>query len=937
MNINTIRTVKANSRILQAGATLAALALSVLTGCNNYMAMTITPTATSTSLTASTNSINIASNVTFTSTLTGGNSTHKPVGAIQFLDSGNELAVLSLQDGYTVSTTTNSLAAGAHTITAFYPGDPYNAASTSAVSTISVYQPTTTSLTVSPTTPVAQGAAITLTATVAAGSSAPTGSVTFTSGSTVLGTVPVTANASGSGYSAVLSTTTLPIGIDSVVATYAANGFQLGSMSAPEVAEVHGALIPTTVALSSNPSTTTSLGTEVTLTATVTPSSTSAFTLDGSVQFYDGTTLVGTASITNGSSTTLTTKQFTTGTNSLTAVYAGDVFYAGATSPADSLTVTPYTGPTYTNPLTLTAGSLGQVYNCPDPSVIKSQTGGSDTWYVYCTGDTMNANDTVTPGGAYKLHLITIFSSTDLVHWTYVGDAFPSIPAWAAPNQEFETPAISYFGGLYHLYYTANTATAINASYGLPPAIGVGTSASPAGPFVDSGSPVVPASLGCGGCANFDTQAPEIINDNNGNNWIVYGGPLGGIIIEEMNAAGTAVNSSTAISIGVDNFFTDPYIYYNANTGYFYEFLTAGGCCSGAISSENVRVGRSQSITGPYFDKEGNDMNAYTPPAIIGDPGGDIMLAQNGNDIVGSGSNTLFTDESGQTYIMYSGVSQNNSTVPNYNGFLTARQLMMDPLDWSSDGWPTTRGGNGPSDFTIPQPVPAAQPGSTNAYVEVPNVPDTPGTELTAYSDEFNETTLNTNQWSFIHLTAPYTMTGSAYAVNSVNAESTIQSSMPDLPILSEPEPAGNYILEVKLASSDPATGYIFNYNQGGIFIYNNDGDYLRMDQVPVYETRQIEYLDQAAYGVVAFAPGGDPNFGASTYMRLAKRVGAGEYGWDTYTAYSSVDGVTWIKGPTWIKPYGSGNQGIKIGLFAGNTAGYTASFDYIRVSNLLP
>jgi arabinan endo-1,5-alpha-L-arabinosidase len=180
-------------------------------------------------------------------------------------------------------------------------------------------------------------------------------------------------------------------------------------------------------------------------------------------------------------------------------------------------------------------------------------------------------------------------------------------------------------------------------------------------------------------------------------------------------------------------------------------------------------------------------------------------------------------------------------------------------------------------------------------------------------------------------------MTGSAYAVNSVNAESTIQSSMPDLPILSEPEPAGNYILEVKLASSDPATGYIFNYNQGGIFIYNNDGDYLRMDQVPVYETRQIEYLDQAAYGVVAFAPGGDPNFGASTYMRLAKRVGAGEYGWDTYTAYSSVDGVTWIKGPTWIKPYGSGNQGIKIGLFAGNTAGYTASFDYIRVSNLLP
>jgi arabinan endo-1,5-alpha-L-arabinosidase len=943
MKINTIRTRKSISRVLQAGATVAAFALSALTGCGNYVATTIVPAGTSTSLTISATSINIGTNVTFTSTLTGGSSTHKPVGGIQFLDGAAELAVDSLQNGYTVSSTvasnTSVLAPGSHSVTAYYYGDPYNAPSTSAAQTIDVYQPTTTSLTVSPTTPVAQGSVVTLTAIVGAGGYAPTGPVNFSYGSTLIGSVtPVLTTINKQQvYAATVSTSSLPIGIDSVVATYPANGFQLGSVSAPEIAEVHGALIPTTVALTSNPSSTISLGTEVTLTATVTPSSTSAFKLDGSVQFYDGTTLIGTISITNGSSATLTTKQFTTGANSLTAVYAGDVFYAGATSPADPLTITPYTGATYTNPLTLTAGSLGQVYNCPDPSVIKSQTGGSDTWYVYCTGDTMNANDTVTPGGAYKLHLITIFSSTDLVHWTYVGDAFPSIPAWAAPNQEFTTPAISYFGGLYHLYYTANTATALNAAYGLPPAIGVGTSTSPAGPFVDSGSPVVPASLGCGGCANFDTEAPEIINDNNGNNWIVYGGPLGGIIIEEMNAAGTAVNSSTAISIGVDNFFTDPYIYYNANTGYFYEFLSAGGCCSGAISSLNVRVGRSQSITGPYFDKEGNDLNAYTPPAIIGDPGGDIMLAQNGNDIVGSGSNTLFTDETGQTYIMYSGVSQNNSTVPSYNGFLTARQLMMDPLDWSSDGWPTTRGGNGPSDFTLPQPVPAAQPGATNAYVEVPNVADTPGTELAAYSDEFNETTLNTAQWSFIHLTAPYTMTGSAYAVNSVNAESTIQSSMPNLPILSEPEPAGNYMLEVKLASSDPATGYIFNYNQGGIFIYNNDGDYLRMDQVPVYETRQIEYLDQAAYGIVAFAPGGDPNFGASTYMRLAKRVGVGEYGWDTYTAYSSVDGVTWVKGPTWIKPYGSGNQGIKIGLFAGNTAGYTASFDYIHVSTLLP
>jgi arabinan endo-1,5-alpha-L-arabinosidase len=944
MQINRV-TRPITNRIVLAGATLAAFAVSLLTGCSN-LGSTITQASTATSLTVSTNSLNVGGTVTLTSTLTGGSSTNKPVGAILFLDGTSELpnGAITLLNGYTVSLTDTTLTAGAHSITAEYYGDPYNAASTSATQVVSVYQPTTISLSLPPNVPnlFAQGNPVTLDAIVNAGGAAPTGTVTFSTGSTVLGSAtPVLTTVNNQQvYQAVLTTTSLPIGKDQVIATYAANGFQLGSVSSSLLVQVHGALIPTNISLGTSPSTTTSLGTLVTLTGTVTPTSTSVFALDGTISFYDGTTLLGTSTISNGSSATLITKQFTTGANSLTAVYNGDVFYAPATSIATALAVTPYTGATYTNPLSLTAASIGQVYNCPDPSIIKSQSAGADTWYAYCTGDTMSSTDTVTPGGAYKLHLITIFSSTDLVHWTYVSDAFPSIPTWAAPNQELETPAVTYFGGLYHLYYAALNKTAINSAYGLPFAIGVGTSSTPTGPFVDSGSPVVPASLGCGGCANFSTNSPEIINDNKGNNWIVYGGTLGGIVLEEMNAAGTAVIPSTAINIGVDNYFTNPYLYYNASTGYFYLFLSSGSNGQGAISSLDVRVGRSKTITGPYFDKEGNDMNAYTLPAIIGDPGGDIMLAMTGNDIVGPGSNTVFTDESGQTYIMYSGSSQNQSTVPGYAGFLTARQLMMDPLDWTSDGWPITRGGNGPSDLTIPQPVPASQPGATNGYVETLNVPDTPGAALPAYSDDFNGSSLNTSQWSFIHGTPSYSMTGSAYAVNSLNAESTINNTsygMQALPFIAEPEPTGNYMLEVKLSTSDPATGYIFNYNQGGIFIYNQDFDYLRLDQVPVFETRQVEFLNQVVSGVVSFAPAGPPNFGASTYLRLVKRANAGEYNSDTYTAYTSTDGIAWMKGPTWIKFYSCCGGTPKIGLFAGNTAGYTASFDYIHVTKVNP
>ena len=315
--MQSVRSTKPNSRIRQAGALLAACALTALTGCST-LGSTITPTSTQTSLSVSTTNVNIGTNLTFSSSLSGGSSTYKPVGAIQFLDGTNEFAVESLQNGYTVTTSYNGFAAGAHSVTAYYYGDPYNAASTSPAMTVNVYQPTSTTLSVSPTTPVAQGSAVQLTAIVAAGGSAPTGAVNFNSGSTSLGSAtPMLTTINGKQvYAAMLTTTSLPIGVDPVVATYPANGFQLGSVSSPAVALVHGALIPTTVTLASSPATTFPLGNVVTLTATVMPNTSSAFTLDGSVSFYDGTTLLGTSSITNGLSATLTTKQFVKGSNS---------------------------------------------------------------------------------------------------------------------------------------------------------------------------------------------------------------------------------------------------------------------------------------------------------------------------------------------------------------------------------------------------------------------------------------------------------------------------------------------------------------------------------------------------------------------------------------------------------------------------------------------
>jgi arabinan endo-1,5-alpha-L-arabinosidase len=866
-------------------------------------------------------SVNLNASVTLTATLSGGS---KPIGTITFYDGTTALQPVAITAGQTSATyTTSTLAAGAHSLTASYSGDPSDATSTSSPVAVSVYVPTT--VTVAAPAYADINTSVTLTATVATNPNTydPTGTVTFFSGTTSLGAAPVAT--AGGAQQATLTLSTLPLGTDAITASYAPSGYFLASTSPVADVDIFKGQIPTSSTLAVSPGATIASGTLTTLTATLAPGTTASASPTGSFTFYDGSVVIGTAAISNDVAT-LATKQFNVGANSLTAVYSGDPLYATSTSAAETLTMSAYTGATYTNPLNVTAPS-GKVYSCPDPAIIKSQSGGSDTWYVYCTGDVLNSVDN-------KNHLISIYSSTDLVNWTYVRDALSALPAWAGAGQQLATPAIKLINGVYTLYYWANAAA---APYG--PEIGVATASSPAGPFTDTGTPVIAQQLACGGGCNRTVYAPEIVADptNNDALYIVYGGVYAGISIRPLSANGQSSNAADEINIGVDNYYQDPYIWYH--DGYFYEFLTAGSPYGGPYASDNVHVGRSKSILGPYDDAEGNDLNAYSTPATQYAPGGDPVLVMNGNDIVGAGSNSIFTDESGQDYILYSGISKKQPYLPNYGGY-NARQLMMDALDWSN-GWPRARNGFGPSDSTQPQPVPAAQPGAANGYVTPTYVQDYPGTELAAYSDDFNETTLNTSQWTFLHAPATYTMTGTAYSVAYAPDESVYLPTMEALPILSEPAPTGNYLVEIKVSSTSSPTAFYTTNQQCGMFIYNADEDYLRLDEFPDFDTRQIEYLNQYGPGILgsgtslydyAFAPVGTPNFYGNTWLRIAHRVGVNGNP-DTYTVYSSTDGITYLTGPTWTKSYIS----PKIGIFAGNTAGYTATFDYIHVYDLLP
>jgi len=137
---------------------------------------------------------------------------------------------------------------------------------------------------------------------------------------------------------AVLSPVSLPgSGTHLVDATYPGDT-NYSSSTAPAI-PLTATQVPTTLALAANPTTST-YGQQVVLTATLSP-----FTLEGvgtdgeAVRFLSAGFLLGTGTLSSGVAT-LNITSLPVGTNSLTAVYAGDANFLGSTSPPLSLTVT---------------------------------------------------------------------------------------------------------------------------------------------------------------------------------------------------------------------------------------------------------------------------------------------------------------------------------------------------------------------------------------------------------------------------------------------------------------------------------------------------------------------------------------------------------------------------------------------------------------------
>ena len=256
-------------------------------------------------------------NVTFKVTVT--NSAHTPTGSVNFYDGATLLGNIALV-GDSAQINSSTLTAGSHTIKAVYGGDSNFKSDSSNVTQVVNQSGPVVTLT-SNLNPSVFEQNVTFKVTVTNSSHTPTGSVNFYDGATLLGNVALV------GDSALISSATLTAGSHTIKAVYGGDSnFKSDSSTVTQVVNQSGPVVTLTSNL--NPSV---FEQNVTFKVMVTNSS---HTPTGSVNFYDGATLLGNVALV-GDSALISSATLTAGSHTIKAVYGGDSNFK-----SDSSTVT---------------------------------------------------------------------------------------------------------------------------------------------------------------------------------------------------------------------------------------------------------------------------------------------------------------------------------------------------------------------------------------------------------------------------------------------------------------------------------------------------------------------------------------------------------------------------------------------------------------------
>lgn len=281
---------------------------------------------------------------------------------------------------------------------------------------------------------------------------------------------------------------------------------------------------------------------------------------------------------------------------------------------------------------------------------------------------------------------VGVMSSADLKTWRQEPSVFDrdAIPQWAkdtVPGYWGHTwaPDISYRNGEWYLYYSCSTFGRNGSTIGL--AINKTLdSTSPDFRWRDQGPVVV---------SHPDIDNWNAIDPNLCEDYLVWGSFWDGIQLQqlapdlktrlgepvtiarrinrhrEISEIPVTIEGKDTIKAG-DNAIEAPFIFKRGD--WYYLLVSHDYCCRGKNSTYKVAYGRSQSITGPYLDREGNDL-AF---------GGGTLLIGPDERYYGVGHCSVYQLPDGNWYYISHA----------YDSEFGARsKLFIRPLQFSPDDW----------------------------------------------------------------------------------------------------------------------------------------------------------------------------------------------------------------------------------------------------------
>lgn len=433
----------------------------------NYASTPITPTLTlnqvvnkantTTTLTSTIPNAVYGQSVTFTANVIPTSpGAGMPTGTVTFKNGAVTLGTVPLGTSGLASFSTSTLAASltSYSITAVYSSDTNFNASTSAVLSQMVSPVSTITSVVSSINPSALGQLISLDVTVNAvntGLVIPNGTVTASYGSTILGTGSLDPNGKIS-----FLTSSLPAGTLPIIITYAGNS-NFSPSSTTLAQTVTKGTTTTTLVSSLNPS---HVGESLTLTATVIGSS---GTPNGTVSFFDGSTLIGTQTLA-GTTASLTTSSLVLGAHNIRAIFSGDNSYAGSTSAVlvqnviqatTSVAVTSSVNPTEFGQQTIFTANVAVVLGSGTPTgTITFKEGTNTIGTGSVSGGVATLAYSTLPLGT---HAITAVYNGDVNYAVSTSPALSQVVQVAVTNTTLSsTPNPSLFGNVVLLTATVN-------------------------------------------------------------------------------------------------------------------------------------------------------------------------------------------------------------------------------------------------------------------------------------------------------------------------------------------------------------------------------------------------------------------------------------------------------------------------------------------------